>query len=344
MKDIFLITDYHDRFGSKYTARPYRSGMDKSLLTSEFRKSGLEAVFIRASEVFEKICDPSGSVFLYTSLEDKYGEYKSFIEDVVLALESLGAIVIPGYRYLRGHNNKVFMELLRKKWGPATGDNILSQAFGSLEDLKNTKLNVEFPIVIKKTEGYKSRGVYLAGDFGSLVRKARKLCRTKDLRTELKDIVRTFFYEGFKKESLYRRKFIIQKFIPGLESDYKILIFGDKYYVLQRSVRDQDFRASGSGLFSYPEILPAGLLDFSERVFRYFDVPAISLDIGCDKSRFYVFEIQFIYFGTYTIEHSEFCFKRVNQTWEIIKGRSVLEAEYAGCISDYLYRKGLMNK
>ena len=48
MKQIYLITDYQNRFGTKFTARPYRSGMDKEIIKREFTSLGYEAVFIKA--------------------------------------------------------------------------------------------------------------------------------------------------------------------------------------------------------------------------------------------------------------------------------------------------------
>jgi len=50
---------------------------------------------------------------------------------------------------------------------------------------------------------------------------------------------------------LHRSKFIVQEFIPDLSNDWKVLVFWDKYYVLRRKNRPNDFRASGSGLFSF---------------------------------------------------------------------------------------------
>jgi hypothetical protein len=341
MRKITLITDYNDRFGTKYTAVPYRSGMNRGLLEKSFNNLGYDAVFTRASDIIEKAGKPAGQLFLYTSLEDRNEHYKSFIEDVVLALSLAGGTTIPEYRFLRAHNNKALMELMKKEWGEAVGDSLDSYVFGSLEELDKSDLSFSFPVVVKRPEGFKSRGVYLAGNMKELRRIASKISRTPFFSGEMKDRLRTIKYKGFKVESGHRRKFVIQNYIPGLQFDYKILVFGDKYYVLFRKTRKNDFRASGSGLLSYPADLPPGLLDFSEKVFKWFNVPQVSLDIAYDGSSYFILETQFIFFGTYTIEHAEFYFKKEAETWKMIKEKSLLEEEYVSSIHRYIEQNRL---
>lgn len=338
MISIYLITDYQGRFGTKFTGVPYRSGMDKELLKNRFLTYGIEAVFVKASEVSDLAGQIKDQVFLYTSSEDRGGYYKSYIEDVVLSLECRNAVIIPAYRFLRAHNNKVLVELLRKEWGKATGDNLKSNCYGCIEEIKQSDVLMTFPVVIKKPEGYKSRGVYLASTRQEYLRKASKLSRSINYKSLLKDRLRELIHKGFIRESQHRKKLVIQEFVPGLKNDWKVLVFGDKYYPLLRRTRKTDFRASGSGLLSFPEELPDGLLDAIESAAKYFNVPHLSADIGFDGARFYIFELQFVYFGTYTIENSPFYFTREEGKWIRKEGLSVLEEEYAASIAAYLRR------
>ena len=342
MQKIYLITDYKNQFGTKYTAIPYRSGMDKEMLKEEFLNYGIEPLFFNASEILEKNHTIKGQLFFYTSSEDRQESYKSFLEDVILTIESMNGIPIPRFLYLRAHNNKVFMELLKKEWGIEVGDKLRSQCFGSYEELIQQEISLNFPVVVKRPEGFKSRGVYLAKNIKELKKIASRLSKTRHFKSELKDFIRTFIHKGFRMESHNRRKFIIQEFIPGLENDWKILIYGDKYYPLFRRNRKDDFRASGSGLLSYPKELPDGLLDFAEKAFSYFNVPNISLDIAFDGKDFHIMETQFLYFGTYTIEHSEFYFRKESGEWMIVQEKSVLEKEYVRSIVDYLKKNFLL--
>ncbi|MEF9477433.1 hypothetical protein OWR28_06570 [Chryseobacterium sp. 1B4] len=42
-----------------------------------------------------------------------------------------------------------------------------------------------------------------------------------------------------------------QEFIPGLKYDIRLIVIGDKCYYLKRNTRDNDFRASGSGMLEF---------------------------------------------------------------------------------------------
>jgi hypothetical protein len=342
MNRIFLITDYQGRFGTKYTAVPYRSGMDKDILKKEFLAFKIEPVFLPASEVHCLDESVKDKIFLYSSSEDRGGYYKSFIEDVVLALECKGAIVVPGFKFLRAHNNKLLIELLRTEWGTATGDSIRSYCFGSMEEFGNFRRSFDFPVVIKKSEGYKSRGVYLARSERELKKIIRHLTSTFNGFDNLKDLLRMYIHKGFKGESQHRKKVLLQSYVSGLRNDWKVLIYGNKYYPLLRETRVNDFRASGSGLLSFPRELPEGLLDFTEGIVKYFNVPQLSADIGYDGTRYYVFELQFVYFGTYTIEHSRFYFTRENGEWKLTEGVSELETNYVESMVAFLSKESLL--
>src|SRR5690606_8893478 len=50
-----------------------------------------------------------------------------------------------------------------------------------------------------------------------------------------------------------RIPYVQQQFVPNLKCDYKALVFMDKVFLLKRGTRKDDFRASGSGIFSFPE-------------------------------------------------------------------------------------------
>jgi hypothetical protein len=206
----------------------------------------------------------------------------------------------------------------------------------------NSDESIAFPVVIKKPEGYKSREVYLANSERQLRHIALRISRSMNYRDWLKDQIREFIHKGFVRESRHRKKMVVQEYIPGLQNDWKVLVFGDKYYPLLRQTRKNDFRASGSGLLSFPKELPDGMLDTIQTIVEYFNVPQLSADIGYDGNRFYIFELQFIYFGTYTIEHSQFYFMNEDEKWIIKEGLSVLEEEYAGSIMSYLKRNNLI--
>ena len=117
------------------------------------------------------------------------------------------------------------------------------------------------------------------------------------------------------------------------------MIYADKYYVLKRENRQGDFRASGGGELSYTREISDELLNFSEKVFSNLDVPNLSIDIGVSNGAYYLIEFQALFFGTYTLEYSEFYFKKENTQWSIINENSILEKVYAQSIASFLKDK-----
>lgn len=328
---IFALTDYKNNLGSKWKSIPYRSGLDKALLEKYFSKYGYFIKFIRMHDVdFNK--DWENKIIIYTSSEDFGLNYKSYIEDVILGLDRLGAIVIPQYDFLRAHNNKVYMEILRNKCLKGK-INQNSRIYGTLEELK-TDLDsnkIIFPCVVKSASGAMSRGVYLAENKDDLVKYSKRISRTKNFKYELKDTLRAYKYKGYKKESKFQKKFIVQKYIPGLKNDWKVLVYGDHFYTLNRGIKKKDFRASGSH-HNYKagsdSEFPLEMLDVIEDIFFKLNVPHLSLDFAYDGKNYYLHEFQAIYFGTSTLDFCKDYFTKRNDKWIVEKQQFDQEEEY----------------
>ena len=54
------------------------------------------------------------------------------------------------------------------------------------------------------------------------------------------------------------------------------------------------------------------------------------------EDEYYLIEFQTNYFGTYTLEYSDFYFKKTSGTWESIEEKSILEKVYAESIVSYI--------
>ena len=344
MTKIYALTDYKNQFGSKWKSHPYRSGFDKTLLSKYFEKYGYEVEFIQLKDVeFEKSFW-EGRVAIYTSSEDVGLNYKSYIEDIVFGLERLGAKVVPAYDFLRANNNKIYMEILREQLLGEKLSGNKSSYYGTLEelmvDVENEK--IAYPCVIKKSAGAMSRGVFLAKNKMELIKYAKAISRSPHYLAELKELVRKKKHDGYKAESKYQHKFIIQPFIPKLKNDWKILVYGDHYYILKRGIKSNDFRASGSHhnykAGSQSEF-PVDLLDDVEQIYNKLDIPHLSLDFAYDGSSHYVHEIQAVHFGTSTIELCEDYFtKDSNNKWIAEKKQFDQEEEYVRGLVKYFER------
>jgi glutathione synthase/RimK-type ligase-like ATP-grasp enzyme len=340
---IVLLTDYKGNFGAKYNAVPYRSGFDKLLLKQIFESAGIDVQFVQFSEIDWKSKEWPGQIVLYTSSEEFGYFYKSFIEDNVLHLEQLGANCIPGFPHLRANNNKVYMEFLANSLGIDTHLNTF--AYGTLEELRDhlRRVKLDYPVVLKKPEGAKSRGVFLVQNEKSLLRESARFQGGFGLFNGIKEILRTLKHQGYQKQSFYQKKMIIQSFIPNLKNDWKVLIYGEKVFVLNRGIKPNDFRASGSG-FSYKSgsksEIPVEVLDFSKKVYDKMNVPNLSLDIAYDGNLPYLIEFQSVYFGMATILMSEdfYCFK--DREWKKKPEDISLEEIYAQSIIDHVLKIG----
>jgi glutathione synthase/RimK-type ligase-like ATP-grasp enzyme len=337
MVDIYALTDYQGYFESKYDSIPYISGMDKKKLEAYFFNSGYRIVFMGFSE----ITDYPGTFWadklvIYTSSEDTGYFYKSFIEDVIYYLELSNAIVIPSFKYLRANNNKVFMELLRYNINDPKLLNIKSKVFGCLEEAENVCSTLSYPVILKQSSGAMSKGVGLAGDKDELIRKLKRVARTRNIFREMWEYGRSIKYKSYKKESRHRKKYILQDFIKNLTGDYKVLVFSDNYYVLKRGIKAGDFRASGSGIRIFERNIPDGLLQFAFDIFKDLNIPNASLDIAFNGSSFFLIEFQCLYFGSYTLTFSDFYWKRNANVFQFIEGKSELERVYAGSIVNFI--------
>jgi glutathione synthase/RimK-type ligase-like ATP-grasp enzyme len=338
---IILLIDYKNNFGSKQGAVPYRSGLDQNLLKKIFIENGLDVEFIKMSDILN-VDDVKDKLVLYTSSEDNGYHYKSYIEDVVLHTEQLGGNLVPNYNFLRANNNKVYMELIRKQLGHLWEDKLDSWVFGTLEEMNEKLEEFSYPIVVKTASGALSRGVSLAKDENDLIKKVKSISRTRDISQDIKDKLRPYKHKDYTLNSIFRNKFILQSFIPNLKNDWKILIFGDKYFVLTRHVKKNDFRASGSHvnyLAGSKALLPLGLLDYAKKIFDVMKVPNLSLDVVYDGINFHLIEFQAVYFGTSTIDMCDVYFSKEEEKWIPTEIVDTTEKIYAESIVHFLKSK-----
>lgn len=348
MKEIIALMDYKGVFGSKHFDVPYRSGYSHEKILEYFERYDYKLHFIDMHKVN---FDPNyigNKVILYTSSEDVGYKYKSFIEDVVYGCELSGGFVIPAYKYLRANNNKVFMEILRKISDQNEIKTIKSKIYGTLEEvlLDEDLKKSTFPKVLKLAEGASGKNVELAKNYVELIKKIKKMCRTRKIRSDLWDYGRSIKHKGYIRESLYRNKFIVQDFIPNLINDWKVYVYYDSYFIFYRPIfKKRGFRASGGGYDNYYYGLKAkmqdGIFDFAERIRSEFNVPQLSLDIAYDGKQFHLLEFQFVYFGTAGIPYSNEYFTKKNNKWATKQNNKDQEYFYVKSIVDYLQSESL---
>lgn len=335
---INIITDHRGWLFSsvKMLCEKKIVSMDINKIKKYSNEEGIELNFIKYSDInISK--DYHGQFFIYTSSEDPGLIYKGYMEDILYALSIKGAIIIPEWRYMRAHHNKALMEMLRDAELNNIDTGIHSQIYGCNEEFIYNVNNINFPCVFKTAEGAGSNGVALLKNKEEALSFLEK--ENINHKSTIKEIILKLIGRlGKSMHSNHRNKFIIQNFIPNLSGDFKILIFGEKYYVLSRKNRDNDFRASGGGKLNYEPILPDSILDFAKSIYDTLNVPVVSLDVAYNGTRFYLIEFQCIHFGPATLEYSTHYYKLHNQQWVRYNEESVLEKEYIVSLKRYIIK------
>lgn len=341
-KEILILKDYRNHL--YFSIKHKEAGININKFADYLKDLGYRVEIKDFSEI-NFTNDYQNYIVIYQSSEDRNLFYKSYIDDIIYGLSLSGAILIPGYELFKAHHNKVFMEIYREiKMRDTDLLNIHSRYYGTYEEFKNDKdIDKSKEYILKPSAGARSDKVSKVNN-KTFQKEIKKLSRTFHPRDYITNIIKGYLkktYPNYNKKSNYRKKYILQDYIQGLTEDYKVLIYFDKYYILKRKNRKNSFTASGSGLFEFPDNIPRDLLNYSEKIFSYFDTPFASFDIGQKNGDFHLFEFQFIHFGTYTLEKSNHYYVKNNEEWGKINIKSDLEYETARSIHKYIKSKKL---
>lgn len=357
MVDLIILTDEYGFFTKSLNSTSSTNSIDINLVESYLKEVLGKNVNIKIMDYqqlkFGNGIEYQGTYVIYASSDDYGLFYKDYIEDMLLRLIAAGAILIPGFDFFRAHHNKVYMELYKTVFLNGCEDGIKTQVFSSYNMLKKyLECNLfPFPVVVKTASGAGSSGVGLANNKKELCRMAKKYSYRK-YRDHYANLYRTPFMQMIK--NLYRKlgnkrtvfykpmqgKFIVQSFVSNLCNDFKVLVFGEKYYILKRLNRAGDFRASGSGKFLFPDNIEEikSILDYARKVYLKMNVPYVSLDVADDGKQQYLIEYQCVNFGPYTLERSEWYFIHSEAGWVKKDTTSELEREYADALMYYWKR------
>jgi len=266
-------------------------------------------------------------------------EVKKYIDDVLAILfqGEKEKNLIPGRLNILAHENKGVQALIAKTLG---------EYYFPAQSYYYDLIALEKKVVVKKTEGAGSSGVELAANTESLEKVVKKFSlldyRLNDIIFIIKNFSKKYFFknkysDGFTKYHKKYTRFCLQEFYENLTCDYKVLVFGNTIYVLKRDVRDDSFKASGSGKFSYPE-QDNDLLDFSHELCLALNTPYVSLDVvRLPSGQYKCIEFQCAHFGPYTMLNAPFKYTKNDQgRWESLPNDLTLEDAYAQSIIYYI--------
>ena len=196
-------------------------------------------------------------------------------KQILFALEHTGFTVFPDFRTGWHFDDKVGQKYLLERAGAPI---VPSYVFYDKQTALLWADETEFPKVFKLRGGAGSsnvtlmqtkknakrtirkafgRGISSYDAWGSLKERIRKFVNGQ---TSLWDVTKGVLRFGRKPEfarvtGKERGYVYFQDFIPDNDSDTRIIVIGDKAFGLKRYVRENDFRASGSGNFAYEKDL-----------------------------------------------------------------------------------------
>jgi len=204
-----------------------------------------------------------------------YAKDQLIAKQILFALEHSGFKVFPDFKTAWHFDDKVAQKYLLEAHNiPHVPDNLFLDKYRALSWCKN----IEYPIVFKLRRGAGSKNVRLVKNFleakrlinvafgkgfrqidawGDLKDTLRKYKLGKaNLKSILKSIAHLYYPFNIEK-ALGREKCYVyfQKFIPNNSFDIRVIVIGDKAFAIKRKVRENDFRASGSGLIEYDKSL-----------------------------------------------------------------------------------------
>ncbi len=343
-KDLVILTSKNKFMGQ--TRKPW-SSLNVQKIISELRGHGYNIEQYDFHEIVNRnIPLRDRNIFYAFSQKDNYRQY---IRDIMYWLSKYNRI-IPSYDLLKCHENKGYQEIYKKITGY---DGLKGEYYTSVDEVDESKL--QYPVVLKTISGSNGKGVYLIKNQAEFQKTTRLLRNTLTIPAQIDLLRRKYFrkkkfsdypfysdrqdYIEYREYLKVEENFIIQQFVPGLSYDYRVLICMDKYYFMRRSVKKGDFRASGTKLFHFSTAPDAGLLDFAQKVYGYFDTPFLSIDVLFDGKQYYLAEFQALHFGTNVVTKSTGYFTQQNGRWDFVSEKPALESLFARTLVAYLSGK-----
>jgi glutathione synthase/RimK-type ligase-like ATP-grasp enzyme len=195
-----------------------------------------------------------------------------FVKNLIYTLESYGVECFPSFRDYYTFDEKISQKYVFEILSiaaPAT------HIFYDRDAAKNYVSGCSFPIVAKLNKGAGAINVKLIKNRSDAVNYIATAFSTgfdatsavfKDVSTKFKIHNKSRDWKGVIKRApatifnMIRQKFYVQKekgfvlfqeFVDGNSCDIRVTVIGDKAFIFKRMVRENDFRASGSGNIVY---------------------------------------------------------------------------------------------
>ena len=210
--------------------------------------------------------DKLGQKYLFESLDIPHVQTYVFFNETE-AIQWADSAKFPKVFKLRGGAGSINVKLIRNK---EIAKKVIRKAFG--------------------------KGFRQYDKFSSLHERWRrfKLGKT-NISDVIKGLIRLSIEPDYSKTISYERGYIyFQDFISDNKFDIRVVVIGDKAFAIKRLVRENDFRASGSGHIQYKkENFDDGLIKLSFEINKKLKSQSVALDYVFDKGTPKVVEISY---------------------------------------------------
>lgn len=248
---------------------------------------------------------------LHTSYKDNLAA-----KNILFALEHAGVKTFPNFNSNWHFDDKVAqMYLLQAIKAPLVNSYVFYEKEKALKWVNQT----EFPKVFKLKGGSGSSNVKLVKN----IKEAKKLIKISfgkgfspfdkfeylkeryrkfklgddNFLGVLKGLARTFIPTDFARMSHKEKGYVyFQDFIPNNNDDIRVIIVGKKAFAIKRGVRENDFRASGSGDINYKHSeINLETIKISFKVNEYIKAQSLAFDFIILDGKPLIVEISYGY-------------------------------------------------
>jgi hypothetical protein len=237
-----------------------------------------------------------------------------FAKQLLYSLEQMGIAVFPNFNTGWHFDDKVGQKYLLEI---ADVPMVPSYVFYSKKDALDWVKSTSFPKVFKLRGGAGSANVKLANDqnaaiklvnkafgsgfsqyraYDSLKERFRKYnIGATDFKDLLKGVARFAVPPAYSKVSGKEMGYVyFQDFIRGNDHDIRVIVIGDKAFAIKRMVRENDFRASGSGNILYDKgLFDENSIQLSFDIAKRIKSQCIALDYVYENGNPLVVEISY---------------------------------------------------
>lgn len=268
------------------------------------------------SDIIEQLKDCNGLMWHWNQNDYRA---QNFARQLIISVEKMGIKVFPNSNNCWHFDDKVGQKYLLEAinaplvpsyafYDKSTAVNWAKQtSYPKVFKLRGGAGSINVKLVKSKKQAKKliqrsfSRGFAFSSRYDGLKDRFWSLKRDKDFKAivhVLKGFVRLLIPpEGTTLLPLQRGYIYFQEFIPNNKFDDRIVIVGNKAFALRRKNRENDFRASGSGLISYDkELFPQKTIQIAFSTSRKIKSQSLAFDFIYDKEKNpLIVEISYVY-------------------------------------------------